>query len=86
MTTDNTTITAEHAGWLVAFLMATWGIILRALIGRHFRASARLEERLIAIETELAHLRGRIEGVDSVYKGPRRRRMDAGTTWPGDSE
>jgi hypothetical protein len=48
-----------NSGWAVALLTATWGIILRILVGRHLRASDETRQKLAAIEARLAAIEAR---------------------------
>lgn len=52
-------VASSQAGWAVALLTATWGIVLRALIGRHLRAAESIQTRLGAIEQRLAIIEDR---------------------------
>lgn len=45
---------SSQVGWAVALLTATWGIVLRAIIGKHLRSAERTQLRLAAIEQRLA--------------------------------
>jgi hypothetical protein len=50
---------ASH-GWVAAFLIGTWGVILRVLIGRAFPMwSEKVLERLTHIEERLADIEAR---------------------------
>lgn len=76
-----------QSGWAVAVLTATWGIILRTLIGKHFKKWDSVEDRLRNIELDLFELKGRFREIDrrsgarNNWHGEERRRRD---TWPGD--
>lgn len=48
-----------HSGWIVAFLVGTWGVVLRALIGRHLAVGERIQLRLAKIEERLAVIESR---------------------------
>jgi hypothetical protein len=48
-----------QSGWAIALLTATWGIILRVLIGRHLKVADEVKQRLAAIETRLAVIESR---------------------------
>jgi hypothetical protein len=57
---------SAHSGWITAFFAASWGIVLRALIGRHIRREERQHEldektlqRLTLIELRLAVIESR---------------------------
>jgi hypothetical protein len=59
--------TASHTGWIVALLAATWGILLRALVGRYERyqstqiaAAQALQSTLVDIDRRLTLIEGRI--------------------------
>lgn len=65
------------SGWVVALLTASWGIILRALIGKHFKKWDSVDSRLQAIENDLAQIKGRFRERD---------RGRGRETWPGDTE
>lgn len=67
----------SQSGWAIALLTASWGIILRTLIGKHFRKWDNVERRLGLIEQDLFFIKGRLRERD---RGQGRR------TWPGDSE
>jgi hypothetical protein len=56
----------SHSGWVVAILAGTWGIVLRALIGRYLRWEEKRQEfdektlgRLAKIEERLAVIEAR---------------------------
>jgi hypothetical protein len=48
-----------QSGWAVALLTATWGLVLRILIGRYLRTSDENSKRLAAIEQRLAVIESR---------------------------
>jgi hypothetical protein len=50
---------SSQAGWAVALLTATWGIVLRAIVGKHLRAAENTQLRLAAIEQRLAVIEDR---------------------------
>jgi hypothetical protein len=50
---------SSQAGWVIALLTATWGIVLRAIIGRSLRTAEDTQLRLAAIEQRLAVIEDR---------------------------
>ena len=48
-----------YAGWGIALLTATWGIILRALVGKNMKDSDTIKDRLSMIEQRLAVIEDR---------------------------
>jgi hypothetical protein len=48
-----------QSGWAIALLTATWGIILRVLVGRHLKAADEVQKRLRSIETRLTNIEAR---------------------------
>jgi hypothetical protein len=63
---DIADMASAHSGWFAAFLVGTWGIVLRALVGRHIRREEKqrdLDEktlnRLALIEQRLAVIEAR---------------------------
>ena len=66
----------SSSGWFVALLTATWGFVLRLLIGKHFRKWDLIEERLGNIEKDLYTIKGRFNERD----------RNGRVTWPGDHD
>lgn len=48
-----------QSGWAIALLTATWGIILRILVGRHLKATDDVAKRLTSIESRLSVIEDR---------------------------
>jgi hypothetical protein len=70
-----------QTGWGVAIIAATWGIVLRAILGRRDAKERKIEERLekleqttAAIQVSLATIAGRLLERD----------VRGNFTWPGD--
>jgi hypothetical protein len=83
-------MTSEHeslidiaqTGWFIAIAAATWGIILRWLVGRHDRANERLEARLNQLEADMTLIK---ESLASIAGRLLERDHYGRHTWPGDS-
>lgn len=78
MNTDQATSiinTVTHSGWGIAFLTGTWSIFLRFVIGRHSRATDRLERRLSSMEGRLTAIETRLTVIES--RSHYRRREDS---------
>lgn len=55
-----------QTGWFIAIATATWGVILRVLVGRHEASNKRVESRQAALEADVADIKidlARIAGV-----------------------
>jgi len=59
MIKEVTDAASSQAGWAVALLTATWGIVLRAIIGKHLKSSELTQSRLALIEQRLAVIEDR---------------------------
>ena len=70
-------IDSQTGGWIAAAALALWGVLLRTMLGRHYKAQDETNQRLSYIEKELAQLRGRFEERD---------RTGGKTSWPGGCE
>jgi hypothetical protein len=57
--TDETKSLADIAqtGWFIAIAAATWGIVLRWLVGRHNSANQRLDSRLSQLEQDVNQIK-----------------------------
>lgn len=55
---------ARHGGWFIALITGTWGIVLRALIGRHQRITADQQQTLKDIQTTLYDIAGRVTWIE----------------------
>jgi tetrahydromethanopterin S-methyltransferase subunit G len=77
----NSLLGIAQTGWGVAIIAATWGIVLRAILGRRDAKERKIEERLdnlektvSAIQVSLATIAGRMLERD----------VRGNYTWPGD--
>ena len=50
---------SSYLGWGVAFFTATWGIVLRAIVGKSMKDSDIIKDRLSMIEQRLAVIEDR---------------------------
>jgi hypothetical protein len=71
---DVVQLATAHAGWVATLAIGTWGIVLRALLGRHFRAADKMEKRLDDIQENLAVLGERLTVIEC--RSYQRRRSD----------
>jgi len=69
-------VNIETGGWIASAVLALWGLLLRTMLGRHYKAQDETNQRLSFIERELALLRGRFEERDRVW---------GKTTWMDDN-
>lgn len=67
-------LASAHGGWIAAFLLGTWGIILRALVGRHLRREEKHQDWVKAVDKHLLKIDGRLEVIES--RSHNRRRED----------
>lgn len=51
---------AQNSGWFFTAIAATWGIVLRWMLGRHTKRWDRIEQKLIDIDTRLSTIEGRM--------------------------
>ena len=72
-----------QTGWFVAIVAATWGIILRALIGRRDAANRRIDERLCTLEKDVGLIK---ESLASIAGRLIERDRHGIHTWPGDKD
>jgi hypothetical protein len=70
------------SGWFIAIAAATWGIILRVIIGRYEASNRRQEARLVQLEAEMVQIKISLASI----AGRMMERDHRGNyTWPGDS-
>lgn len=50
---------ATNHGWIVTLFIGTWGVLLRFALGRHYKASDEVKQRLMSIEHRLAVIESR---------------------------
>lgn len=83
MTDEHDLLNFTQTGWFIAILAATWGVILRVLVGRHERSNNRIEAKFQTLEDDVMMIKGDIAGI----LGRLRERDRHGRhTWPGDHE
>lgn len=78
---SNSIASIAQTGWFIAIAAATWGIILRWLVGRHDRANERLEGRLNQLEADVRLIK---ESLASIAGRLLERDHYGRHTWPGD--
>jgi Na+/glutamate symporter len=71
------------SGWFIALAAATWGIVLRVLVGRREASARRQEARFEKIETDVANIK---ESLASIAGRLIERDRYGRYTWPGDEK
>lgn len=61
---DSIFAAALHSGWVASFLTATWGIVLRVMIGGYIRRAEKDAERWKETNENLSNLNGRIARIE----------------------
>jgi hypothetical protein len=70
-----------QSGWFIAIAAATWGIILRVIIGRYEASNRRQEARLAQLELDMIQIKVSLASI----AGRLLERDHSGRyTWPGD--
>ena len=72
-----------QTGWFIAILAATWGIVLRAILGHRDRVNRRIDERLTNLENDMTKIK---ESLASIAGRLLERDRLGRHTWPGDSQ
>ena len=70
-----------QTGWFIAIVAATWGIILRAIIGYRDRVNRRIDDRLSNLEGDMVAIK---ESLASIAGRLLERDRHGRHTWPGD--
>jgi len=67
------------SGWFIALATATWGVILRVLVGRRETAARRMEDRFTNIESDIDAMKKDISLISGVLQ---ERDRNGRHTWP----
>jgi hypothetical protein len=81
MSDGKTIFDIAQTGWFIAIVAATWGIILRAIIGHRDRVNRRIDDRLTKLEEDVGKIR---EALSSIAGRMMERDRHGKHTWPGD--
>lgn len=77
--TDKSLLDFTETGWFIAIAAATWGVILRVLVGRHEASNRRQEARLVELERTMARMQLDLAEIAGVIK---ERGRNGRHTWP----
>jgi hypothetical protein len=67
------------SGWFIAIVAATWGVILRVMVGKYEASNRRQEGRLDALEENVNQMQIDLAGIAGVLK---ERGRSGRYTWP----
>ena len=71
---DLVDIASANSGWVAAFLLGTWGVVLRALVGRHLKREDDQREWVSKVDNHLSMIEQRLAVIES--RSHNRRRAD----------
>jgi Na+/glutamate symporter len=77
--TEKSLMDLTQTGWFIAIAAATWGVILRVMVGRREASSKRQEGRLQKLEDSVSAIRIDIAEIAGVLK---ERDRNGRHTWP----
>jgi hypothetical protein len=81
--TEEALLDFTKSGWFIAIVAATWGIVLRTILGRREAAARRLEDRFVSMEEAIGIMQRDIADISAVL---RERGRDGRHTWPSGHE
>ena len=67
-------IASANSGWVAAFLLGSWGVVLRALVGRHLKREDDQREWVSKVDNHLSMIEQRLAVIES--RSHSRRRAD----------
>ena len=77
----NSLLGIAQTGWGVAIIAATWGIVLRAILGRRDAKERKIEERLENLEKTVSDIQ---VSIATIAGRMLERDVRGNYTWPGD--
>jgi hypothetical protein len=83
MSDERSLFDIAQTGWFIAIVAATWGIVLRAIIGHRDRVNRRIDDRLTKLEEDVSKIR---EALSSIAGRMMERDRHGKHTWPGDDQ
>ncbi len=58
---------SQHGGWVVAIMTATWGVVLRTVVGRYERNAADERARNAMIDQSLHNINERLSRIEGRF-------------------